>query len=150
MISVQQALQSIDQHTQKTSNTITISVSEALGYVLSKDVFSPIDMPPFRQSAMDGYALGSVQETTYTLVNEVKAGDTKDPEIKEGQAIRIFTGAPVPSAAKTVVIQEKVEVSNGQIVLQESAVPMANIREVGEQIKKGDTALSKYAWYYRN
>ena len=143
MISVQQALQFIEQYTQKTSNTVTISVSEALGYVLAKDVFSPIDMPPFRQSAMDGYALGSVQETTYTLVNEVKAGDTEDPEIKEGQAIRIFTGAPVPSAAKSVVIQEKVEVSNNQIILQESTVPMANIREVGEQIKKGDIALSK-------
>ncbi len=143
MISVQEAIRLTDDYTKCTQKTITITVPESLRYVLAKDIVSPIDMPPFRQSAMDGYALGSIEEKTFDLVGEVKAGDPQDPSLKKGEAIRIFTGAPVPSEAKAVIMQEKVEATNGKIVVQELSSLHANIRPKGEQIKKGEVALSK-------
>lgn len=143
MITVEQALALTASTIQKTEVIHTVSISKALGYVLARDILSPIDMPPFRQSAMDGYALGSTLEKTFTLIGEVKAGDDTDPELKPGEAIRIFTGAPVPSGAKTVIMQEKVEIQNDKVLLQENAAPNANIRPIGEQIQKQETALEQ-------
>ncbi len=143
MISVQEALQLTNTYTKCTQKIINIPLSESLGNVLAKDIESPINMPPFRQSAMDGYALGSIEEKTFTLVGEVKAGDPKDPNLNKGEAIRIFTGAPVPSEAKAVIMQEKVQIVNEQIILEEFPLLNSNIRPKGEQIKKGTIALSK-------
>ncbi len=143
MISVEKALELVDNHIESTQNTIMQSVSNSLGYVLAKDVQSPIHMPPFRQSAMDGYALGSIDEKAFTLIGEIKAGDPEDPTLQKGQAIRIFTGAAVPLTAKAVVMQEKVEANTNQIKLQEPAILNANIRPQGEQIKKDEVALAK-------
>ncbi len=143
MVPVEKALQLVDNLIKPTQKTDTLSVSNSLGFVLAKDILSPINMPPFRQSAMDGYALGSIEEKTFSLIGEVQAGDDEDPELKKGEAIRIFTGAPVPSEAKAVIMQEKVEVIENKVILQESVKPNANIRPAGEQIKQGEVALTK-------
>ncbi len=143
MVPVETALQLVDNYIKHTKETVVLSVSDCLGFVLAKDVLSPINMPPFRQSAMDGYALGSIEEKAFSLNGEVQAGDDKDPEIKKGEAIRIFTGAPVPSEAKAVIMQEKVAVNQNKVILQESVKPNANIRPAGEQIKEGEIALTK-------
>ncbi len=143
MISVAQALQLTLSHSKKTNKTISIPIHKALGFVLAKDILSPINMPPFRQSAMDGYALGSIEEKSYTLTGEVQAGDDSDPVISKGEAIRIFTGAPVPKGAKAVIMQEKVSIENNQVVIEETVLENSNIRPAGEQIKKNEIALSK-------
>ncbi len=143
MITVEKALQLTQSNIQKTTITSDILISKALGYVLAEDILSPIHMPPFRQSAMDGYALGSTDEKTFTLIGEVKAGDDTDPKLQSGEAIRIFTGAPVPSGAQAVIMQEKVTIQKNQVILSEHVVPNANIRPFGEQIKKDDIALTK-------
>ncbi|WP_025743874.1 molybdopterin molybdotransferase MoeA [Aquimarina pacifica] len=143
MISVEKALELTDTSIQKTNSIITIPISNALDHVLANDIASPIDMPPFRQSAMDGYALGSIEEKEFEYIGEIKAGDDLDPSIRKGQAIRIFTGAPVPSGAKSVIMQEKVNATRERILLQEHAIDNANIRPIGEQIKKGQIALPK-------
>ncbi len=143
MISVEQALILVDTHTKATEKTTTITLPQSLGYVLAKDIVSPINMPPFRQSAMDGYALGSTDEKKFSLVGEVQAGDDQSPTIVKGEAVRIFTGAPVPFGAKAVVMQEKVSINDTQVILQESASINSNIRPEGEQIKKGEVALIK-------
>ncbi|WP_103069453.1 molybdopterin molybdotransferase MoeA [Aquimarina sediminis] len=143
MVTVEKALELTNSNINKTDVIITILISEALGYVLAKDILSPINMPPFRQSAMDGYALGSIDEKTYNLIGEVKAGDDTDPKIGQGEAIRIFTGAPAPAGAKAVVMQEKVAIQNSQVILQEPVAVSANIRPLGEQIKEKDIALSE-------
>ncbi|WP_271783210.1 gephyrin-like molybdotransferase Glp [Aquimarina algiphila] len=143
MITVEKALQLAQDNIQKTTITSDILISKSLGYVLAEDILSPIHMPPFRQSAMDGYALGSIDEKTFTLIGEVKAGDDTDPKLEQGEAIRIFTGAPVPSQAQAVIMQEKVTVQNNQVILSEHVVSNANIRPFGEQIKKDDIALAK-------
>ncbi|WP_234420911.1 gephyrin-like molybdotransferase Glp [Aquimarina sp. Aq78] len=141
MIAVEKALELINNNIKKTDVITTIPISKALGYVLAKDVMSPINMPPFQQSAMDGYALGSTEERKFDLIGEVKAGDDTDPNLEQGKAIRIFTGAPVPSGAKAVIMQEKVEIQDNQVLVQETVLPNANIRPLGEQIKKEDIAL---------
>lgn len=143
MVTVEQALALTASTIQKTEVIYTLSISKAQGYVLAKDILSPIDMPPFRQSAMDGYALGSTTDKTFAIIGEVKAGDNTNPELKAGEAIRIFTGAPVPSGAKAVIMQEKVEIQNNVVVLQEPVVPNANIRPIGEQIQKQEIAMQQ-------
>jgi molybdopterin molybdotransferase len=143
MISVNQALDLVKNQVYKLDKNKTIPTKDALGYVLYRDVFSPIDMPPFRQSAMDGYAVSTHNDQVYNLVGEVKAGDDANPILKKGDAVRIFTGAAVPDDADAVVIQEKVTRSDKQISISDTIKPQANIRPQGEQIKKGDLALSK-------
>jgi len=98
-------------------------------------------MPPFRQSAMDGYALNLQNSDTYSVIDEVKAGDSHQPILNNGEAVRIFTGAAVPNTANAVVMQEKVTVENGTLNLRKIVLSEENIRPMGEQIKKGSVAL---------
>jgi molybdopterin molybdotransferase len=143
MISVEEAV-TIIQNTVVPLGTIEHKVvSEALGHVLFEDVISPIDMPPFRQSAMDGYALCLSEEPTYQIIGEVKAGDDFHPILKIGEAVRIFTGAPVPDSANAVMMQEKVSRENEQLRLTATVSLNDNIRPLGEQVTKHQIALKK-------
>ena len=116
MITIAQAIKIVEQNSIPTKSFECIPISKAIGTVLYKDVISPIDLPPFRQSAMDGYAVSVHRSNSYKIIDEVKAGDGHQPKLKEGEAIRIFTGAAVPSTANAVIMQEKVEVA-GEIAL---------------------------------
>ncbi len=75
-------------------------------------------MPPFNQSAMDGYAVSIHNNHTYTVIDEVKAGDSHHPILKVGEAVRIFTGAAVPNTANAVIMQEKVIIDGNKIRIQ--------------------------------
>ncbi|MCO4821564.1 MAG: molybdopterin molybdotransferase MoeA [Flavobacteriaceae bacterium] len=143
MISVEQAIQIVKKHSKTSVIRETIPVSEALGYTLVSDIVSPINMPPFRQSAMDGYALNIHDNLVYTVVGEVKAGDGHEPSLNPGEAVRIFTGAPVPETANAVIMQEKTTVENAKLTTDELIALNANIRPLGEQVLKGDDALNK-------
>ncbi|MDC8002480.1 molybdopterin molybdotransferase MoeA [Aureisphaera galaxeae] len=143
MVSIPEALQIIEDNVFPTTQSEMKRVSEALGYVLSEAVASPINMPPFRQSAMDGYALHLHDSNTYTLVGEVKAGDAHQLDLNSGDAIRIFTGAAVPDTANAVVMQEKVSARGETIQIEGTVALHANIRPQGEQVKEGSTALEK-------
>lgn len=143
MISVKEALTIVKTYIQPTPDTDIIRLSEANGAILSKDVISPIDMPPFRQSAMDGYALNPNEDNSFELIDEVKAGGGNEPVIRPGQAVRIFTGAAVPESASVVIMQEKVERSGNSITIQAPIVNGQNIRPRGEQVVAGQVALKK-------
>jgi molybdopterin molybdotransferase len=143
MISVETALHLLETHTSPLDQSENCLVSEAAGRVLYEDVHSPIAMPPFKQSAMDGYALCTHEELVYKLIGEVKAGDSHEPELKKGEAIRIFTGAPVPQTANAVMMQEKVHADGPTITLTEAINLGLNIRPKGEQIEQGQLALKK-------
>lgn len=143
MITVEEAFELVETNISTTDKTESMLVIEATGYMLSKDVFSPIDMPPFRQSAMDGYALCLHNDVNYTIIDEVKAGDDHHPLIKAGEAVRIFTGSPVPDTANTVIMQEKVSRDGDKLIVDHSVFEDENIRPLGEQIKKGELALKK-------
>ena len=143
MITINEAIQIVKNASQPLLKTTIKSVDKAGDYVLSKDVLSPIDMPPFRQSAMDGYAINLHNDLSYNLIGEIKAGDPGQLTLKPGDAVRIFTGAAVPDTANTVVMQEKVEVHNNQIKTKHQPTEHLNIRPLGEQVKQGDLALKK-------
>ncbi len=142
MISVEDALGLIATNISLTE-TEEVSVIEALQSVLAADLVTPINMPPFRQSAMDGYALRLNGKAEYNLIEEAKAGDSKSIKLEPGDAVRIFTGALVPDDADTVVIQEQVIKKVDKIEVQKLPEPAANIRPMGEQVKKGETVLQK-------
>ncbi len=143
MIDIKTAEKLILEHSQNSSKILEVNLEDALDFVLAEDVVSKIDMPPFRQSAMDGYALHIGDATNYNVIGEVKAGDNQNPVLKKGEAVRIFTGAPVPDNANAVVMQEKVELQGTGITTQMPLAELMNIRPQGEQIKIGTIALQK-------
>ncbi|MCP4977382.1 MAG: molybdopterin molybdotransferase MoeA [Maribacter sp.] len=143
MIPVEEAINIINKNTTPLERKNRINILNALGYSLYEDVISPIDMPPFNQSAMDGYALSLHNDVTYTVIDEVIAGDSHNPVLKAGEAVRIFTGAPLPKSANAVVMQENVAVDKKKIILEKPVSFEENIRPLGEQVKKGEVALTK-------
>jgi molybdopterin molybdotransferase len=102
-----------------------------------------MDMPPFRQSAMDGYAFIHSELQQLDVVSTSQAGDFSNKKIKENQAIRIFTGAYVPDDLDTVVMQEHTAVKNKTVEITKMPVRFANVRNKGEQIKENEHVLEK-------
>ena len=125
----------------------TLILGAALGRVLATDVFAMRDQPPFRSSAMDGYAVHKADLTRETLsvIGESAAGARFNDAVGEGQAVRIFTGAPVPDDCDAVVIQENAEKIDGGIRLLPDAVTAKsdNIRVQGGDFRKSDPLLSR-------
>ena len=91
---------------------------------------------------MDGYAVcfSSQSPTSFKLIKEVKTGDTKFVQLKKGECAQIFKGAMIPEGTDAVVIQEKVTVKGKIIHLKKQPSLVDNIRKIGEQIKKNETA----------
>ncbi|APY12622.1 molybdopterin molybdenumtransferase MoeA [Seonamhaeicola sp. S2-3] len=143
MISIKDAIALVKNNTSALLEETTKLVEKANGYILSKDIISPVNMPPFRQSAMDGYALNPHKNLTYNLIGEVKAGDAHQPILKPGEAVRIFTGAAVPNTASAVIMQEKITLKSNSIIITQHIKEGQNIRPLGEQVKIGETALQK-------
>ncbi len=142
MISVDEAIKLVELELPKPKDGY-VPLSDALGMLAAEDIHSPIAMPPFRQSAMDGYALHLYDGKSYEIVREIKAGDGANPKLNPGQAVRIFTGAMVPDAAEAVVMQEHAEALSDTLVVDREISLEQNIRPKGEQVRKGDLALPK-------
>jgi molybdopterin molybdotransferase len=142
MIPVSEALAIIEANTSKMP-TKKIKVSKSLGFVLAEVVFSPINMPPFRQSAMDGYAFLHNGSNDFEVVSTIQAGNFSKIKIKENQAVRIFTGAHVPNETDTVVMQEHTNEKDKTLKIDKMPSRFANVRNVGEQIKQNELALDQ-------
>lgn len=123
-----------------------IQIDRSVDMVLSQDIAAAMDIPSFRNSAMDGYSvLRSDLENglrTFEVKGEIQAGKTEKIVLKSGEAYRIFTGAVCPENSNMVVIQEKAKRID-DIVEFTGVTPddKSNIREVGEQIRKDEVAL---------
>jgi molybdopterin molybdotransferase len=119
-----------------------VPLAQALGRVLAIPLSAKRDQPPFHSSAMDGYAVRSEDNAMeLTVIGTSAAGHAFNGKLKTGQAIRIFTGAPVPASADAVVIQENTT-TNGKIVtILQSARAGQNIRPQGLDFRKGETLL---------
>lgn len=137
MIEVSKAIEIIEANSRK-MQTKLIPISKALGYVLAEKIISPINMPPFRQSAMDGYAFTHSIRHQYDVVGTSQAGDHSNIKLKATEAIRIFTGAYVPDDADTVVMQEHVMANENSILIATMPDKLSNVRPKGEQIAKDD------------
>lgn len=141
MVTVQNAIEIIRKQTFRNPKVALKQLDEVLDFILAQDVYSPINMPPFRQSAMDGYAINIHDVNSYKVIDEVKAGDGHHPVLHPGQAIRIFTGAAVPDTANAVVMQEKTTIIRSCLTVNTEINLEENIRQLGEQVKKDAIAL---------
>lgn len=117
---------------------------DSINRVLSEDIFSDVDMPPFNKSAMDGYACRSEDLANELEVIEViGAGHSPTKVVGKNQCSKIMTGAKVPEGANTVIVVEAVqELSNGKIKYR-AKTSKSNICELGEDVKSGDLVISK-------
>jgi len=146
LMPVEQAKQIILNTITPISDTTHCQLNEALGRVISHDVVSPINVPAYNNSAMDGYAIRAADlENRKTLVQIGKsfAGNKYEGELKSGECVRIMTGAEIPTGADTVVMQENTEASDEQITFTHSVKLGDAIRPAGDDIQKGAVVLSK-------
>ncbi|WP_231489738.1 gephyrin-like molybdotransferase Glp [Pedobacter sp. Leaf170] len=144
MIGVEQAKDFIAGHSIMLS-PVEQHISCSHQHVLAADVFAICNIPAFKQSSMDGYAIKFTdRHSALDLVGEMAAGTSQDGEILSGQACRIFTGAPLPKGADTVVMQEKTGFDGGQLVIQDPNLSLgSNTRNEGSEIKTGALAMLK-------
>ena len=120
------------------------TLTEALGRVLAADVYSPVDLPPFRNSQMDGYAVDAASlaagTTTLPVRATIAAGESAPVHIV-GTAIKIMTGAPIPDGADCVVPVEDTTAADGQVTVLRSRVAGEFVREAGTDVRTGDLLL---------
>jgi molybdopterin molybdotransferase len=123
---------------------------ETLGLTLAEAVVAPHDAPPYRNSAMDGYAVrgadlagaGRATPVRLTVVAEIAAGHPSDVTIGPGQAARIMTGAAMPAGADTVVRFEETDEGSSSVLVLASVKPGSNVRQAGEDMRAGEVALA--------
>jgi len=144
MISVNEAKQIILQSTVPKKSSL-IPLSEAFGLVTSEDVIASTDIPNFAQSSMDGYALKFANKNQQlNVIGEMAAGASVELKIENGEATRIFTGAPLPENADTVVMQEKIRLENNLLIIEdENLTQGTNVRPKGAEVKKGEVAMKE-------
>jgi len=123
----------------------TIALADALGRVLAHDVTARVTQPPTAVSAMDGYAViaadAATVPCTLEVVGEAPAGGAYEGEVSGGQAVRIFTGGPVPDGADAIVIQEDTTRDGDQVTITEAATKGRFIRPAGLDFRDGDVGL---------
>jgi molybdopterin molybdotransferase len=147
MMSVDEAVGIIAARVTEVVDIETVLLRDADGRVLVHDVAAPLPLPPFTNSAVDGYAVASrdlpqTGEQAFPVTARVQAGASAGEAIKPRHAVRIFTGAPMPDGADTVFMQEDVRIdANNKVVLPAGLKPGANVRPAGEDISAGFAAL---------
>jgi molybdopterin molybdotransferase len=146
LLSVDEARALILERLSPVAAPIRVPLVEADGRVLAATLFAPVDLPPFDNSAVDGYAvrferLSAGGPTVLPVGSRIAAGAevSSPPAIHE--AVRIFTGAPMPEGFDTVFMQEDVTVAEGRVTLPPGLKPGANRRLKGEDLARGDVAL---------
>jgi len=147
MMSVDDAVGLIATRVNSVADIETVSLVDADGRVLAKDIAAPLPLPPFTNSAVDGYAvrdedLPQDAQRAFPLDGRIQAGGSAHAPVKPDHAARIFTGAPMPPGAGTVFMQEDVRIDDaGRVVLPPGLKPGANVRPAGEDIPEGHVAL---------
>ena len=152
MISVEEALERILAEIMPL-DVVQVPLAESLGHVLAQEVIAQEDMPPFANSAMDGFALLSKdsqprggQPPRLRVTGGVAAGYVADHAVTGGTAIRIMTGAPVPPGADAVIQVELTRSDDPQsewVEILEAVAPGNNIRPAGEDMQRGQTILER-------
>ena len=142
MISVQEAKQSLQENIF-TTHSMRVSLNAALGLVVSEEVKAVVSVPPFDNSAMDGYAIKYDEaRTSYTVSHIIQAGESQHVTIETGHAARIFTGAPIPDGCDTVVQQELCRVANGTLFTGDHRVEQGqHVRMQGSQNAEHDILI---------
>lgn len=123
-----------------------VSVADAAGRVLAIPPMARLTQPPADLSAMDGYAVRAVDvpaaPATLTLVGQAPAGGSYDQVLQPGEAVRIFTGGPLPAGADSIVIQEDTKADGAAITILEAPRPGRHVRKAGLDFKAGDSPFA--------
>jgi molybdopterin molybdotransferase len=136
----------IAERVQPVSEAEIVKLAAARGRVLADNIVAPLDLPPFDNSAVDGYAvrhrdLDPNGETKLVIAGRLTAGRAADASLGTGEATRIFTGAPMPPDADTVFMQEDVRAEGGAVIVPAGLKLGANRRLAGEDVKKNSLLL---------
>lgn len=147
VLNVEQALAALLSHAGVPVGTEEITLAEAPGRVLARDVTAVVDVPASAVSSMDGYALDSTAGAAQgalrlTVTQRIAAGDVPAP-LAAGTAARLFTGAPLPPGADTVLPQEVCRREGGDVILTGPVAAGANVRPAGEDLKAGAVAVHR-------
>jgi molybdopterin molybdotransferase len=147
LLAVEQASELIADRVPPLDDIERVSLREALGRVLAEDLRARVALPPFFNSAVDGYAfrhadLAVTGETRLAVAGRLQAA-ARAVAVARGTAIRIFTGAPMPEGADTVMMQEDAREEDGVVVLPPGLKRGANCRPAGEDLALGEVALEQ-------
>lgn len=127
-----------------------VALEDAVGLVLAADVRAPNDVPPFANSAMDGYAVRAAdtagakrdEPVALPVAMDIAAGQFADRELATGSAARIMTGAPLPPGADAVVRFEDTDSGDAVVVIYVAAARWQNVRQAGEDVRKGEVVVA--------
>ncbi len=143
-MSVAQARLFIKQFLSPVREAETLPIRESLGRVLAEDIVSPSNVPNHNNSAMDGFAFKfSANLKTLKIIGTAFAGQPFMGNLNAGECVKIMTGAVIPAGADTVVMQERIAIKSDRITLLEETKQGANVRLAGEDLRIGQTVLTK-------
>lgn len=150
-ITLEQAVELLEQNTKIITDTENIPLLQASGRILARDMEASFDNPPFDRSPVDGYACraadvehaSQISPVRLEVVREIDAGQYSTEEIKEGQAVRIMTGAAVPPGCDCCIRQEDTDYGEEQVCIYRPEKPWGNYCFKGEDFKKGEILLKK-------
>jgi molybdopterin molybdotransferase len=146
VLSVAAALAEIEARIAPVVETETVPLLAAAGRILARDIVATMNLPPHDNSAVDGYAVAYAdlmpdRDTVMPITGKAAAGHPLDRPVRRGEAIRIFTGAPMPDGTDTVMMQEDCTFQDGRVLLKPGIKRGANRRHAGEDVAKGEVAL---------
>jgi molybdopterin molybdotransferase len=146
LLSVEAAVATLLDHAHPLDDSERVPLNNAAGRILARDLLSPRDVPGFDNSAMDGYALHSqdmeIARTRGLVISQRIPAGVQGKPLQPGAAARIFTGAPVPEGADTVVMQESCRIEGERVFVGEVAGAGTNIRPRGNDITTGSPLLT--------
>jgi molybdopterin molybdotransferase len=147
LLSVDAALALIAERVTPVVEAETVPLMEAAGRILAQDLVAGMDVPPHPNSAVDGYAIAHAdlrpdRDTVLPVTGRAAAGHPLGRNVERGEAIRIFTGAPMPEGADTVMMQEDCTLADGRVTMKPGLKKGANRRHAGEDVERGSVALS--------
>ncbi|MGK0296876.1 MAG: molybdopterin molybdotransferase [Gammaproteobacteria bacterium] len=140
------ALKNILQEIQPITDVVQVPIIQALKRILAEDLIATIDVPPAANSAMDGYALNSIDIPKeglreLVIIGTSWAGNPFEGDVTPGTSVRIMTGGLVPNGADTIVMQENTQVSGDKISIDTRTIKGEHVRSAGEDFSKGDCII---------
>src|SRR5437660_2023257 len=148
MLTYEQARRTVIEQAEKAKGpraTASLSVWDALGFVLAQEIKTDRDYPPFHRSTRDGYAVRAAEATAGSklrCLGEIKAGDMFATQLASGTCLQIMTGAPVPPGADAVMMLEHTKREADLVKFERAAHSGQNIVQRGSEAKRGETLLS--------
>lgn len=148
LLTLDQAREKMLQSISPVTDTTEIATMQAYAYVMAENILSPVDVPNYKNSAMDGYAVKAADlpkenSKTFKLVGTSWAGNPYAGVINHNECIRIMTGAKLPDDVDTVIMQEHITMQDDSISISSGHKAEQNVRCAGDDIQKGALVLSK-------